>query len=79
MWPTQQVNSQCWNLAKLMVTLYSEKHLAVERHQPPSGANYLASTFSRLVPDVSHLAALGWRAEIAPTLGFRRIIEAYNT
>jgi dTDP-glucose 4,6-dehydratase len=67
------------DLAELLVGLYPEKHLRVERRAPPGGASYLASTYSRLVPDVSRLQALGWRAEVNPATGFRRMIEAYPT
>lgn len=65
-------------LAELMVGLYPEKHLAVERRQPAGNTNYLASTFSRLVPDVGRLASLGWTPNIKPAEGFRRMIEAYQ-
>ena len=64
-------------LAELMVGLYPEKRLVVER-RAASNANYLASTFSRLVPDVGRLESLGWRAEVSPAQGFRRMIEAYR-
>lgn len=68
-------------LAHLLVGLYPEKKLEVEYlHQPKDNgtSSYLASTFSRLIPDVGRLAALGWRADIGPAEGFRRMIEVYN-
>ena len=65
-------------LAELMVGLFPEKRLVVERREPAGTANYLASTFSRLVPDVNRLVSLGWQAEITPAQGFRRMIEAYQ-
>ncbi|HEY1090040.1 MAG TPA: NAD-dependent epimerase/dehydratase family protein, partial [Burkholderiaceae bacterium] len=64
-------------LAELLVGLYPERGLKVER-RAPANANYLASTFSRLVPDVAKLTKLGWRAELDATSGFRRMIEAYQ-
>ena len=64
-------------LAELMVGLYPEKRLVVER-RAEAKANYMASTFNRLVPDVTRLEALGWRAEVSPERGFRRMIEAYQ-
>lgn len=64
-------------LAELMVGLFPEKGLRVERRAPPSQASYLASTFSRLVPDVSRLVQLGWQADVHPAEGFRRMIEAH--
>lgn len=65
-------------LAELLIALYPEKRLAIERRQRTGNPSYLASTFSRLMPDVSRLAALGWRAEITPAQGFRRMIDAYQ-
>jgi len=65
-------------LAELLVSLYPEKGLTVERRHPSGNSTYLASSFTRLVPDVRRLAALGWRADIAPDAGFRRMIEAYS-
>lgn len=43
--------------------------------EPPQGG-YLPSTYSRLVPDVSRLAGLGWQPLIDPENGFRRMLEA---
>jgi UDP-glucuronate decarboxylase len=62
-------------LGELLVALFPEKHLQVERRAPAPG--YLPSAYSRLVPDVARLAGLGWRAEVDPPTGFRRMIEAY--
>jgi UDP-glucuronate decarboxylase len=63
-------------LAELLVGLYPEKGLKVHRRLPPDGRNYLASTFSRLIPDVQRLSSLGWTAQVTPSQGFRRMIEA---
>ena len=65
-------------LAQLLVGLYPEKGLRVERHAPAAGSSYLASAYNRLVPNVDRLAALGWRASIDPAQGFRRMIEAHS-
>lgn len=65
-------------LAELLVGLYPEKGLNVERRLPSDNRNYLASTFNRLIPDVSQLSSLGWSAQVPPTQGFRRMIEAYT-
>jgi UDP-glucuronate decarboxylase len=61
-------------LADLLVGLYPELGLAVERRAPAEG--YMPSSYSRLVPDVSRLEGLGWRAQVDPAAGFRRTIEA---
>lgn len=66
-------------LAELLVGLCPEKGLQVERRAPIEGNAYLPSTFSRLVPDVSKLAALGWAPQVTPEQGFRRMIKAYKT
>jgi len=63
-------------LAELLVSLYPEKDLKVERRLPTEGSNYLASTISCLIPDVHRLWNLGWSSNISPSQGFRRMIEA---
>lgn len=63
-------------LAELMVGLYPEKKLVVERRAPTGNSSYLPSTFNRLIPDVRQLTALGWAPTITPAQGFRRMIEA---
>lgn len=65
-------------LAELLVGLYPDKALSVDRRNAPGNAGYIPSAYSRLVPDVSRLAALGWSARIDPAAGFRRMIEAYQ-
>jgi dTDP-glucose 4,6-dehydratase len=62
-------------LAELLVGLVPEKRLQVEFRAPATG--YLPSSYSRLLPDVSRLTELGWRAEVEPATGFRRMIGAY--
>jgi len=65
-------------LAELLVGLYPAKHLAVDRRHALDSPGYIPSAYSRLVPDVARLSALGWTAQIAPPAGFRRMIEAYT-
>lgn len=66
-------------LAELLVGLYPEKSLTVDRRSTSGTAGYIPSAYSRLVPDVGRLAALGWHAHIDPAAGFRRMMEAYAT
>lgn len=66
-------------LAELLVGLYPEKRLVVDRHNAPNTAGYIPSVYSRLVPDVGRLNALGWAAQVGPQTGFLRMIEAYAT
>ncbi len=65
-------------LAELLVGLYPEKRLSVDLRSAPDGRGYLPSAYSRLIPDVGRLNALGWTARIEPKTGFRRMIEAYT-
>lgn len=61
--------------ADMLVGLFPEKALRVERRVAVDPAGYLRSTVNRVVPDTSRLQSLGWRAEIAPAPGFMRMIE----
>jgi dTDP-glucose 4,6-dehydratase len=63
-------------LAEMLVGLYPERGLKVERSLSPDSRTYLASTFSRLIPNVERLCALGWQPQVTPPQGFRRMIEA---
>jgi UDP-glucuronate decarboxylase len=63
-------------LANLLVNLLPERGLRIERHSNPG--QYMQSTYSRLIPDVSKLESLGWRAVVGPADGFRRMIAAYQ-
>jgi dTDP-glucose 4,6-dehydratase len=65
-------------LAELLVSLYPEKRIHVARSPLPTGSPYIPSTISHVVPDASRLEALGWRANIDPAVGFRRMIDAYG-
>lgn len=63
-------------LADLLVSLFPDKRLSVERRfESGDPTRYLSSTYSRLIPDVSRLRELGWRADIDPATGFKRMIE----
>ncbi len=63
------------DLAELLVGLYPDRGLKVDRRMPSEDRNYLNSTFSRLIPDVRRLSSLGWSAQVTPQQGFRRMIE----
>ncbi len=65
-------------LAELLVRLYPDKKLAVQRKHGGDGSGYLPSAYTRLIPDVSRLRSLGWSANVDPETGFRRMIEAYR-
>ncbi len=66
-------------LAEMLVGLYPDQGLQVERRHAEPGGTYIPSAYSRLIPDVARLQALDWNAQIDPAAGFRRMIEAYKT
>lgn len=45
--------------------------------QPPTDGSYLQSPVSRLTPDVTKLAALGWQPRTTVAAGFARTIASY--
>lgn len=61
--------------ADMLVGLFPEKALRVERRVVVDPTGYLRSTVSRIVPDTARLQSLGWRAEVTPAKGFKRMIE----
>jgi dTDP-glucose 4,6-dehydratase len=63
-------------LAQLLVSLYPEKNIHIETTPPARDA--AASKISRLVPDVSRIQELGWRADISPRNGFKLTIDSYE-
>ncbi len=65
-------------LAELVVGLFPEKGLRIERRVQADNATYIPSPYNRLVPVVSRLDALGWRPQVSPAEGFRRMIDAYT-
>ena len=65
-------------LAELLVSLYPEKKLSVDRIFLRDSTKYMPSAYSRLVPDVSRLQQLGWQALIDPAVGFKRMVESIH-
>ena len=65
-------------LAEMLVGLYPDKKLVVQRMCCGDGSGYLPSAYTRLIPDVARLSSLGWSARVDPAAGFRRMIEAYQ-
>jgi UDP-glucuronate decarboxylase len=61
--------------ADMLIGLFPEKALRVERRVSVDSAEYLRSAVNRIVPDTARLQALGWRAEVTPAQGFKRMIE----
>jgi dTDP-glucose 4,6-dehydratase len=63
--------------AELMANLFPEKGLRVDQRVDTSSSNYLPNLFNRIVPHTARLEALGWKTEIAPAQGFKRMIESF--
>jgi UDP-glucuronate decarboxylase len=61
-------------LAEMLSDLFPERRIRIERCE----ALARNTSTSTILPDVSRLAALGWRPFISPATGFRRMIEAYE-
>ena len=55
--------------AEMMVGLYPEKKLRIDRRVDTISPNYLPSLYNRLVPDTAKLESLGWKADVAPAAG----------
>lgn len=64
--------------ADMLVSLFPEKSLRVERRFQPDPAGYLRSAVSRIVPDTTRLESLGWKAGVSPCQGFKRFVEALS-
>ena len=64
-------------LAELLVSLFPELGLKVERAEHPA-AGYLPSQISVNIPDISRLAALGWQPRYSPEDGFTRTIRSFS-
>jgi len=61
-------------LAEMLADLFPAKKIRVERCESLARE----TSTSTILPDVSRLAALGWRPSVTPAIGFRRMIEAYE-
>lgn len=64
--------------AEMLVGLFPERALQIQRRASTVATGYLASSVSRVVPDTSRLTSLGWRADIGPEAGFRRMIATLS-
>lgn len=61
-------------LAEMLSSLFPDRKIRVEKCDSLKREN----SESAILPDVSRLAALGWRPTTNPSTGFRRMIEAYE-
>jgi len=66
-------------LAEMLVGLFPEKALKVERRFQSSSSQYVPSPYSRLIPDVTRLQSLGWSPRVSPAEGFKRLITAHSS
>jgi nucleoside-diphosphate-sugar epimerase len=65
------------NLAEILVNLFPDRKLRVEKWNPPNDGSYLPSTVLRNAPDTSKINALGWSATTDIPTGFLRTIQSY--
>lgn len=65
-------------LAEIMVNLFPERNLRVERIGDAHPQGYLRTTVDRACPDTSKLQALGWKPQIGVNEGFRRTVLSYE-
>jgi UDP-glucuronate decarboxylase len=67
------------DLAELMVAIYPEKNLKVNKHIRIESINYLKSDVNRNSPDITKASkALSWEPLIPSYIGFKRTIESFN-
>lgn len=66
-------------LAEMLIKLYPEKELIIEKISLKVKGDYLQSPFNSVVPDIARITSLGWKPKISPAEGFRRMIESYLT
>lgn len=64
-------------LAKRLVSLHPERGLRVIMDSSQRSANYATSQVSRNCPDISRLAAFGWKPHTGIEDGFRRTLTSY--
>jgi len=64
-------------LAELLVSLFPEKHLRIERATEPEIA-YVQSQVKRYAPDTTKLCALGWFPKYSVKDGFARTIQSFS-
>ncbi len=65
-------------LAQALISLYPEKHLAVEFKKDEFCQGYIKSPSSRSNFNTDKIKSLNWRAKIDIKTGFKRMIESYN-
>ena len=73
--PTQEYS--IIELARIVAALAPDKKCQVKEYVSSLDSSYLPSPVSRLTPDISKLAALGWHPEVGASEGFARTIANY--
>ncbi len=69
--------SSIYDLAKLLVSLYPEKHLNVVRNTHNSSeASKMKSPLVRAIPDCAKIEKLGWTPKTSISEGFKRTIDS---
>lgn len=71
------VETSISELAKILVSLYPEKHLQVIKNKDISQKGYIKSASSRANYSTTKLQSLGWIQKVDIAVGFKRMIESY--
>lgn len=66
------------DLADLLVALFPERNLSVQKLDMLSGSNYLKSPVTRICPDISKVRSLGWEPETSVSQGFTKTIRSFE-
>ncbi len=66
------------DLAGLLVSLFPERKLSVQKLDMPEESSYLKSPVNRICPDISKVKSLGWEPTTGLTEGFTKTIRSFE-
>lgn len=72
-----QADLSILELANLMVKIFPEKNLRVQRKTSLDSA-YMPSKYNNLLPDISKIKLLSWNPVVLPEDGFKRMATSYS-
>jgi len=64
-------------LANTLITIFPEYSLKVTHIKNKVNTNYLKSSVSRIIPDISKIKKLGWSPHISVKEGFKRTVKSF--
>jgi len=65
-------------LAELLVSLFPERNLRVQKHDLPCATAYLQSPVNRICPDITKARDLGWQPRTGLADGFTKTIRSFE-